>query len=184
MAHLKYYQIEQIEFASEFAKYVPSPRDQSIYLVVKKLYKHFKLGYPNLEITSGNRYSRCGSTRIVINRDSANYGTIAHEVAHALDLKKNGHGGRWHDKKHKRQMKIILNYLKRKNYFEEEIIRRVTPKPPKPEPTKVEVRDNKIELAQQKVLRYEKIVRMYTKKLQKSRKSLNMLKLYKKKSLV
>lgn len=68
---------------------------------------------------------------------------ICHEIAHIIDHEKRGKSK--HDKKLMRIVKSVWNYAKRKNFWEEEIKRRTTPKPVKPEPTKKEVILKKIE---------------------------------------
>ena len=170
---LQYYSKERQVFSEQFTKIVPSPRSESVRIIVKKLFKHYKLGFCNLNFTSGNRHSRAGGHYICINLSYPSYGVIAHEIAHNICSQKGNVG---HNKMHWKEMKKVINYIKRKNYFEEELNRRTAPKPSKPEPTKDQVREKKIVQAEEKIKRYEKIVRLYSRKLSRAKRSLLMLK--------
>jgi len=172
MTDLVYYRKERTDFQKYYDNKLSGYK--SIEIVVEKLYKHFKLGTPYLEFTSGWRHSKWSPSRIVINSDHASYGLIAHEVGHGLAYKKYGTNV-GHTKKHRTQMKRILAYLEKKKFFADELERRLAPKPEKPQPTKDDVRDQRIEKSKEKILRYQKKIKFYTRKLSRAKRSLTML---------
>jgi len=179
MADLVYYRTEHIEFIKYYDNKLPNPRYKSIRIVIEKLYKHFKLGIPNLQFTSGWRHSKWSPSRIVINIDHASFGLVAHEVGHALAYKKFGTNV-GHTKKHRSQMIRILAYLQKKKFFNDELTKRLATKPEKLKPTKDQERDQRINKAKEKILRYKKKLRLYTRKLSRAKRSLSMLQKYKK----
>lgn len=183
MTDLLYYRKERVEFSQYYERKLPSPRWKSSRMIIEKLYKHFKLGNPNMDYTSGWRHSSWSPSRILINYEHASFGLIAHEVAHGLAYKKYGTNV-GHTKKHKIQMKRILRYLEKKKFFVDELVRRLAPKPSKPQPTKEEQRDVRIVKAGEKILRYKKKVRFYTRKLGRAKRSLTMLQKNKAKLIV
>lgn len=174
MTDLLYYRKEQDEFKQYYDMKLPSPRWNSVQIVVKKLYKHYGLNPSFIDWTTGRNHSKWSLNRILINLSHASFGLIAHEVAHGLAYKKYGCNV-GHTKKHKIQMKRILAYLKKKKFFVDELTRRLAPRPEKPQPTKDEVRDQKIEKAKEKILRYKKKISFYTRKLGRAKRSLTML---------
>jgi len=116
-------------------------------IVFRKLCKHFKLdGFynkVNLYWTSGSRRPKAfGNGAVLLNADWNNFGVLCHEISHIKEKKKYGDSG--HTKRHRKVMKTVINYCKRKNWFEEELKRRTAPKPAKPEPSKDELRAMKI----------------------------------------
>jgi hypothetical protein len=140
-------------------------------IVVKKLTRHFKLGEVDLDFTSGNRYSRGGRWKITINLNQLDFHTICHELAHTYQLKRLGFksGDRWHTKKHLRIVKRMMHYCQKKNWFEQELNKRLTPKPLKPELTKEE-------LKQQKIQRTKDNIRAWESKLKRAENRLKKLK--------
>jgi hypothetical protein len=152
--------------------------DEAAEIIVYKLARHFRIGKIHLRFF-GNRQSGAAwpGWRNLRLSHNPSLGLIAHELVHLL--KKNcRHGSKlWN-----RTMQRILNYGDKKNWWEEEITKRIAPKVnTKPEPTKNEIQDIKIQKAQEKIERYEKKIKFYTNKLSKARRSLAMLMRYQKK---
>ena len=85
-------------------------------------------------------------------------------------------GHNWHNKKHLRFMKRMIAYCTKKNWFVDELGRRLTEKPIKPEPTKQELQQQKIVKAETKIKKYKMKVKMYQKKLVKTEKLVVRLK--------
>ena len=176
MAYLLYYANERAEFKEYFEKMLPEDRYDSIHMVLEKLYRHFKLGKPNITVTSGRNHSSCGLINITINRDDASIATIAHEVGHALCAKKYGLGKVHHSRKHRTQMKRVLNYLIKHNYFQDELGRRLAPKPEKPkppEPTKDEIKQKELIRIENRMLWYLKTIKVYQKRVKKIQGTIN-----------
>jgi hypothetical protein len=173
MARLIYYHKEKVEWFPE--AYNKELNIEKAEIVFRKLCKHFKLdGYGrqvNLSWSSGNRHPQAfGTSAIQLNSDWNNFGVLCHEIAHIREKKRYGDTG--HTKRHRRIMKIIINYCKRKNWFEEELNRRLAPKPIKAEPSKQELEQQKIAKIEMKVKRYTSKVKMYEKKLVRTKKKL------------
>lgn len=133
-------------------------------MMVMKLARHFKLPIRFVEFYNyRTALAMKWGARIRL-WHNPNVRIISHEVCHFLCWKKFPdkkvrHGTkRWY-----RQMKIITNYAKKKNYWKEEFERRTAPKEPKPEPTKEELRQRKIERLEQGIKRHQtKIKRCQT----------------------
>ncbi len=105
-----------------------------------------------------------------------NYGVLCHELAHYYCYDK--YGGRiGHNKKMWRVMERMINYYKKKNYWEEELDKRTEVKV-KLEPTKEELKLKKIEKRKTDLLRYEKrlayFTKLYTNKIKKANRSIAM----------
>lgn len=179
MAHLKYYADERIAEKEAYDRKLPN--SMATRIVIKKLARHYKLNIWDIRFTSGIRHSKAGANAganyITININQNNFGMVCHEVAHIYHIQKIGRYNikRLHCKYHRQIMKRMINYCKKKGWFEGELSRRLSPKEPKPEPTKDEMRQRKINKAREKIKRYESRIKLYTNKLRKARRSLVML---------
>ena len=167
MAHLIYYRQEHELFKEEWNKTLNSTEECRI--VIKKLLRHYKLGTPRISFTSGRNYSCAGSWEITINISQMNFAVLCHELSHVYQARRLNFnsGDKWHTKKHRTIMKRMLNYCKKKNWFETELKRRTEPKPIKPEPSKDELRQKKIQKLEQstkkclsKIKRYQNLIRL------------------------
>lgn len=178
MAYLKYYLTEGEEFKEHEEKELPNTKATEI--VIEKLLKHFKLRTVRIEFTSGRNHSCAGGSHICINVEQQNFLVICHEVAHIYQHQKlymnHLHGEKYHTKEHKRIMKRILNYCKRKNWFSEELDRRLKPRPQKPEPTKKELRSKKINLLENRKLKYQRKIKFSENKIKKINRQISALK--------
>lgn len=175
---------------------------QEAEMIVSKLYRHYHLGNHSLSFRT-----RCGGVTgsqwsITLGLDRLSIDTIAHEVAHAIQFSKNCnrkeivlsdgmHSWKkqhWHGRKHKRIQDRIEAYMKRKDYWQEEIAERLAskkyqpkpmvitvPKPPKPAPTRLELQTKRVEAAKERVKQYERRLRLYMTKLKKANRSLKAL---------
>jgi len=145
-------------------------------MIVKKLSRHFKLSIRHVYF-HGRRDSGTADKfgrRIRLSQNPS-IGLICHEVNHFLCWKKFSnvrHGTRrWC-----RQLQIILNYAKKKNYWKEEFERRTAPKSKKPEPTKKEIRLKKIERLEASIKRHQTKVKRCTTAIKKANRRVSALK--------
>ena len=176
MTNLIYYRDEKKEFQEEFKKELPSL--EAVRIVVCKLQKHFKLGDVDLDFTSGRNHSHASRWHITINVGQTNFGVICHELAHVFQAQKLEHesGDKWHTKKHKRIMKRMLAYCRKKNWFEVELDRRLAEKPIKPEPTKEEQRVHRIRQLEIRKQSYERKIKLSENKIKKLNRQISALK--------
>lgn len=161
MVHLIYYYKEKTEWFPEAFKKQMTRMEAEI--VFRKLCRHFKLdgiySKVNLYWVSGNRCPKAyGVSAVKLNIDCNDFGRLCHELAHIAMCKKYHKMG--HNKIHKKIMKKMINYCKRKNWFENELNRRMAPKPEKPELTKDEIR-------QQKILKLEKAIKRHQTRIKR-----------------
>jgi|TARA_Y100000310_G_C20502750_1_gene724834 predicted SprT family Zn-dependent metalloprotease len=85
-------------------------------LIVNKLRRHFKVpGYNYFTKTNGGGFASTSGGLTFSKRDIS-LGVINHEIAHLVALKR--YGTLAHDKKFKRALKIVNNYVKKKYYFD------------------------------------------------------------------
>lgn len=180
MANLIYY-IEEKKIHSEaFCKELDS---KSARIVLSKLVRHYKLPEPYLKWTSGRNHPHANRNTITLNLTWNNFGVLCHELAHFYQqndrkmvsyyIRKGNH--RWHDKKHTKIMKRMIDYCKKKNWFANELIRRTATKTIQV-PNALEVKQKELIKAQEKIVKYEKKVMFYQRKLAKAKKSYNMRK--------
>lgn len=174
MPYLKYYSDERIKLWEYFG--LPLQSKEATEIVIDKLLKHFKLGKVLLSFTSGRNHSYAGAYSITINTSQLNFGVICHELAHVYQKRiSNGSYKTWHNKFHNKIMKRMLRYCEKKNWFEEELKRRLTPKPVKLEPTEDEIQAKKIEHLLTLTKKYERKLKLYSTKLKKTQRKLSRL---------
>jgi DNA-binding transcriptional ArsR family regulator len=111
MARLLYYVEEHVRFREYYDEKLTTGLAT---LFFEKLKAHYKFGQC-LEFRGFGNGSNCSSYRIRLGRDT-NVGTLAHEVAHAIQFRKIRLGvavntRRWHTKKHTRIMENVLKYI-------------------------------------------------------------------------
>jgi hypothetical protein len=171
MTNLVYYKNEEEIFKTAFEKKMSINEADIVFL---KLVKHFKLGQVYLAWTSGSRKPKASyyPRKVLLNKDWNTFGVLCHELAHIKQMVKGNAGHTWHNKKHLKIMKGMIVYCERKNYFEAELKRRLTPKQPKAEPTQQEFQQQKIVKIEVKIKRYEMKIKMYGKKLSKAKRHL------------
>ena len=178
MPYLRYYAKENEEFKEEGSKTLPNTDATTI--VINKLLKHFKLMNVSINFTSGRNYSRAGSSSITINVSMNNFLVICHEVAHIYQHQKlymqHLDGERYHTKEHKRILKRMLNYCRKKNWFSEELNRRLQPKSIKLGLTEKELRMRKIDLLENKKIRYQRRIKLSENKIKKINRQISALK--------
>jgi hypothetical protein len=155
---------------------------EDLEIVFSKLKRHYKLYhslYYNGRIGAG-RCSRNG--RITLSHQGMNYGTLVHEVGHAIEFKK------YHESHHRKRLARIIsgvaNYVRKKNYWTEELTNRSNKKIEAMQkrcvkPTVDELRIKNIAKRKADIVRYEKRLAYYTKlysnKIKKAKRSLIML---------
>ena len=176
MANLIYYGDERKEFQEEFKKELPNLK--AVRIIVGKLQKHFKLGDVDLDFTSGRNHSHASRWHITINVEQTNFGVICHELAHVFQARKLEHeaGDKWHTKKHKRIMKRMLAYCRKKNWFEVELGRRLAEKPFKPELTKEEQRAKRIKQLEIRKQSYTRKIKLSENRVRKLNRQISALK--------
>jgi hypothetical protein len=174
MPYLKYYRTEREKYKEAFSQKLESTKE--IKIVIGKLLRHFKLRQVQVGWNSGNRTSYAGNNGIVINVDNGkDFGTICHEVAHIYQLQKlyNSKYESWHNKEHEKIFKRMINYCKKKNWFQVELKRRTAIKTKKVI-TREDLREIQIQKLQRKIKQYEKKIKIYSNKLKKAQKSLKL----------
>lgn len=171
MADLLYYRKEREEFEEAFKKSLSVDGAEIVY---KKLLKHFKIRPVRLDWTSGCIRPKCSSWRVLLNYHYNTFGVLCHEVGHLWMFQKTDKQG--HNKKHKKIMKRMIHYCEKKNWFEEELNRRLAPKPVKPEPTKEELNLKLIARLENNCKRYQTKLKLYSGKLKKTQKKIERIK--------
>lgn len=172
MAQLKYYRTENDEFAETYDKQLNHKETE---IVFQKLLRHFKLrGW--IKFTNRVGGGSCGRSGRVKLRWNTNFGVLCHEVAHLYEFTK--HGGSRHAKRHKRIMARIIRYCQKKQWWADEVVARLAPKPVKVV-TAEEKKTALILQRQQQISRYEKrlayFVKLYKNKIGKAKRSLAAL---------
>ncbi|MBI5803369.1 hypothetical protein HY448_01650 [Candidatus Pacearchaeota archaeon] len=172
---LKFYADEHKEFPEAYIKELNSEQAR---IVISKLQRHFKVGRLSLAFTDRIGGGKCDYGGLIRLRWQTSIGMACHELAHLLGYRK--YNIRGHNRKMKRIMARMINYCQKKNYWQEELEKRLAPKPITPEPTKQESRLILIKKREQQIVRYEKKLKYYTKlysnKLKSARRSILMLK--------
>jgi len=145
MPYLKFYQKERKLFPEEAIMRVSDKRAEIIF---RKLERHFidSRRYPFGLRFYGNGGGSCGSWGIRLPHNPTIL-FICHELSHRIHQIKYGSTKRHHTKKLMTIIKRLITYCQKKNYWKEEIERRMTPKPeplPKLEPTKLQIMEAKL----------------------------------------
>jgi hypothetical protein len=157
--------------------------DADAEFIVKKIARHFKLGNYSIRFhghLDSGRIWYGGLNKEVCLSHNPSFALITHELTHPLCHKRYkkqiAHGCR----KWQYQLSRIVDYCKKKNFWEQDLKdrgqRRIETSKPKPQPTAIEIRDEKITKAETKIKRYESKMKRYQNKLQKAKRSLNILK--------
>lgn len=171
MANLVYYKNEKETFKTAFQRKI---KCNETYILLDKLAKHFKLGAVRLLWTSGCRKPKAiGNWTIILNCDYNSFGILCHELAHLKHHQRYLKSG--HNKKHWRIMKTMIAYCERKNWFADELARRLAPKPIKAPQTKDELRLKLIACLQDNCKRYQTKIKLYGHKLKKAQKKITRL---------
>ena len=138
-------------------------------MIVKKLSKHFKIYIRSVSFKTGGWSFAYRFGKYIRFRHNPSMRTICHEVCHLYCWdkfdKKVQHGS----KKWLSQMKIVINYCKRKNYWKEELERRTAPKEPKPK-----IVLTIIEIRLRKLTRHEKANKKYKAKVKRCLKMIKV----------
>lgn len=176
MANLVYYHTEKITFKTSFEKQMTVGEAE---IVFKKLIRHFKLGQPYLNWTSGRNHPRASQLprRVTLNVNWNNFGCLCHELAHIKQMVKyklDEHT--WHNKRHLRYMKSMVAYCEKKHWFEAELDKRLAVKPAKPEPTPQDLKVKLIARLEKNCKRYQSRVKLYQNKLKKAQKKIERIK--------
>mgnify|MGYP001557847156 CR=1 FL=1 len=172
---LKFYHDERQEFKEQFEKKLNYQQSE---IIIAKIIRHCKLDKWSVRIKRTDRIGagKCFTNGLIKLRYDTSIGIICHEFAHLISYRK--YYVMAHDKKMRRMMKSLMNYCKKKNYWEGEIKIRTAPRMITL-PTESESRLIKIKKKQEALLRYEKKLKYYTKlyntKIKKAKRSIAML---------
>jgi len=145
-----------------------------------KIAKHFKIRKPTVTDygfrSSGGKAFKFGNYIKLSRSCGMNFGTLCHELNHFVcwdeitdkryslhPIDRIRHG----TKKWNRNLQKLLRYCKKKNFWQDEIARKHTPKPPKPEPSKDELRSKRIELLKSRREAYERRIRLSQNRIKK-----------------
>jgi len=145
-------------------------------MIVKKLAKHFKLPIRYVYFRQGRTSTAYKWGREIKFWNNQDVKTICHEVCHFLCWKKFDKKVQHGSKRWLSQMKIIINYCKRKNYWKEELERRTKPKELKPEPTPRELRLKKIERFEAGIKRHQTKIKRCQTLIKKNNRRISALK--------
>ena len=169
MAHLQFYVWEREAFKDAYDRKLNEAETKMLF---KKLTKHYKIN--NCSFYWKNKARGCGSYIIMPKRWSS-IGVLCHELSHVIQCRK---GNKRHNKQMKTTFKRLVNYCRRKNFWQEELTRRTEVKV-KIEPTIDQLQSQKIEKRKTDLMRYEKrlayFTKLYSTKIKKARRSIAML---------
>jgi hypothetical protein len=175
MADLMFYHIERVQYPEEFNMRLDR---KEIEIIFDKLKRHYKLPvYLRVEFNNYRipKYSY-GRVKILMPCSSLNLGILSHEIAHAICHNKGYKRG--HNKILRRVLKSVINYCRKHNYWRPEIDRRTEVKMPVILSDQ-DLRIRKIDKRKADLLRYEKKLvkyqKLYTNKIKKARRSIQML---------
>ena len=115
MADLQYYHEEHARFAAEFATKLT---DREAWGIYPKLQSKYKIKSHYLVFRGNRGGGRCDASRIRLSHDPS-VGLFAHEIAHAIQFRKNRlavrrgviRKRRWHTKAHVRLMAKVSSYI-------------------------------------------------------------------------
>ena len=152
-------------------------------IIFGKLKKHYKLRNYYIQFTDRlTRHSGyCWSYGKIQVRWRTRLETLCHEITHAIDFSKGRRKkyAKMHTKRFERLVNRVCLYCVNHNFWQDEIAKRTAPKPVKPEPTKDEIRLEKIEKKRLALARYEKklkyCTKLYSNKIKSTKRSLMML---------
>ncbi|MBU0958189.1 MAG: hypothetical protein KKF56_05260 [Nanoarchaeota archaeon] len=147
-------------------------------IIVDKLARHFKLSITNVVFYGWKDSGQASRWRARIRLcHTPSIGVICHEVNHFLCWKKFGVSGVRHGTKTWcRQLQIIINYVRKMNFWNDEFARRTAPKPQKPEPTKLEIRLKKIERLENNIKRHNTRIKRCQTLIKKTNRKISALK--------
>lgn len=169
---LKFYEREHDEFQDAYARKLTRREAGMVYT---KLLRHFKLGtkyiYFKSRLSSGGKANR----RYIILGKSPNFGILCHEVAHLIDFRKRRSK---HDKTLMFIMRRVVNYCKKRQWWEKELKKRTEPKVVI-QPTEEQKKQAKILKRKADLERYHKrlnyFTKLYTNKIKKANRSIATL---------
>lgn len=167
------YRKENSKWKEEGEMKIPNEQAE---IMTFKLAKHFKLPIRYVYFRQGRTSTAYQFGGRIKFWNNPSIRTICHEVCHFYCHKKFDKKVQHGSKKWLSQMKILINYAKRKNYWKEELERRTAPKPIKPEPTKEEIRLKKIERLEAGIKRHQTKIKRCTTLIKKNNRKISALK--------
>jgi NADH pyrophosphatase NudC (nudix superfamily) len=106
MPWIKYYEKERRRFSREYSIKL---NDDEIKHVFELLKNHYHIPH-ELTISGRKGYGRCTHRRIRVAHESS-IGMLAHEVAHAIQMKQKRPSERWHTQRHATIMKRVCRHI-------------------------------------------------------------------------
>lgn len=169
---LKFYAEERKLYPEAYSRKLTTTETKIIF---DKICRHYKLKWISLSFNGRRRGGIAGSGYIQLCYDPC-FGLLCHEIAHIIDKRKRNKSK--HDKKLMRLLGRVINYCKKRNWWQEELTRRTEIKI-KPLPTKEELQQQKLEKRKADLRRYEKrlnyYTRLYSNKIKKANRSIAAL---------
>lgn len=170
-----FYREEKAWFKEAFGHQLSDPEAQ---LILKKLRRHFSENSYRVRDLKVKFYGNAQrgmaySWHIRLGHEPS-LGLLIHEFSHILDRSRNNRKSQ-HDWKLKATMLEVYTYCESKDFWKEELARRLAPKPAKPKPTKKEIRAKKIEQKQTAIKRCDRKLKLLTTLKKKHQRSLRAL---------
>ena len=142
--------------------------------IANKIARHFKI--PRVRIVlSGYRISKANYFMNRITLCDDDFWVLCHEINHFLchkqEMKLGADRIRHGTKKWNRNLQRLLKYCEKHNFWEEELARRNEPKPVKQEPTKDELRSQRIILLENRIKKWNGRMKFYSNKIKKANRS-------------
>ena len=106
MPWIKYYEKERQRFSREYSTKLSDDETKQVF---EHLKNHYQIPH-RLTIGGRHGYGRCTNRRIRVSHDGS-VGMLAHEVAHAIQMRQRKPNERWHTKRHAAIMKRICKYI-------------------------------------------------------------------------
>lgn len=160
---------------------------KDLQFIADKIARHFKLSKkPDISIFNyrGSRALKYDNYIKLSMKYGLDFGTLCHELNHFFcwneqdkqrfsgkPIKRIRHG----TKKWNRNLQKLFRYCQKKNFWEQEIVRRNEPIPAKPELTHEELISKTIERFERNCKRYTANIRMYQRKLHKAQLKIGRL---------
>jgi hypothetical protein len=168
----------KVAYGSEWRTYPQYKKEIScdnVQFITDKITRHFKLQDIYVAV-AGYRISRAYKFGHRIRLCSLNFGTLCHEINHFLCWKQQDRKGldeiRHGTKKWNRNLQRLLNYCEKHNYWQEELARRNAPKPIKPEPSKNDLRKQRVILLENRIKKWNSKIKFCSNKIKKANKSI------------
>lgn len=151
-------------------------RDSEAERITNKIARHFKLGKFRVYFYGNSGSARIWSYGKMRLSHNPSLATICHELCHPLCYKRYKKRIRHGTKKWNYQLNRLIEYCRKKNFWKEEIEKWRQPKPIKPEPTKEELRQQRVKLLEERKQKYERRIKLAENRIKKINRQIAGLK--------